>query len=181
MTTRWFPVISRFNPRVLAGGRDLIANMRLQKALSFQSTRPRGRTRRGIPDNRSATGVSIHASSREDATHWIRLPVLSGQFQSTRPRGRTRLRAPEHDKHIISFNPRVLAGGRDVTWGASYTVEVFQSTRPRGRTRLFPKRPEFRQTGFNPRVLAGGRDFSRAFHLPDCIVSIHASSREDAT
>ena len=58
--------------------------------------------------------VSIHASSREDAT--VRRMRIIGQvmFQSTRPRGRTRR-------------------GR----AAAFRLESkFQSTRPRGRTRL---------------------------------------------
>ena len=34
---------------------------------------------------------------------------------------------------------------------------------------------------FNPRVLAGGRDVQRLLHVAKKRVSIHASSREDAT
>ena len=57
----------------------------------------------------------------------------------------------------------------------------FQSTRPRGRTRLHGRHRLSDQACFNPRVLAGGRDQLRAA-LPGIIrVSIHASSREDAT
>ena len=36
-----------FNPRVLAGGRDPMANG-VRRDILFQSTRPRGRTRRGV-------------------------------------------------------------------------------------------------------------------------------------
>ena len=80
-------------------------------------------------------------------------------FQSTRPRGRTRLRSRSKTIRDGSFNPRVLAGGRDVLLlivrkrGWSFNPRVlaggrdnfhpetirsksFQSTRPRGRTRL---------------------------------------------
>ena len=57
-----------FNPRVLAGGRDMI----------------------GETDT-NVKAVSIHASSREDATSGNRGGRKSFQFQSTRPRGRTRL------------------------------------------------------------------------------------------
>ena len=83
--------------------------------------------------------VSIHAYSREDATLWF---VHSG------------------DAH--SFNPRVLAGGRnaDIT-RRRIEDEWFQSTRPRGRTRPDMIRACCRFLFcFNPRVLAGGRDFS---------------------
>ena len=57
----------------------------------FQSTRPRGRTRLPGLINRLIKKVSIHASSREDATSYWQSRRYSGQFQSTRPRGRTRL------------------------------------------------------------------------------------------
>ena len=42
------------------------------KELLFQSTRPRGRTRRNTYFVGSLRPVSIHASSREDATMWMR-------------------------------------------------------------------------------------------------------------
>ena len=58
----------RFNPRVLAGGRDY-----------------------NLIYNEWFRDVSIHASSREDATHFGSSSALFG----------------------ICFNPRVLAGGRD--------------------------------------------------------------------
>ncbi len=81
-----------FNPRVLAGGRDTLCNdIRQIKAL-FQSTRPRGRTRQVVfcvPFRLKL--VSIHASSREDATIATALRKTASKFQSTRPRGRTRL------------------------------------------------------------------------------------------
>ena len=84
-------------------------------AYRFQSTRPRGRTRRlellSIPCDR----VSIHASSREDATLRDNLLYIANWFQSTRPRGRTRLPSTLMIHLTISFNPRVLAGGRDVS------------------------------------------------------------------
>ena len=80
--------------------------------------------------------VSIHASSREDAT--IRKPPRIGTAR---------------------FNPRVLAGGRDM------------------KLRLLMRL----LLGFNPRVLAGGRDRFLPFTFIAVRVSIHASSREDAT
>ena len=60
--------------------------------------------------------VSIHASSREDATNVSRNKLS-----------------------INGFNPRVLAGGRDLL---SFFFNFFQLC-------------------FNPRVLAGGRDMAR--------------------
>ena len=125
--------------------------------------------------------VSIHASSREDATGSRRL-ILSN----------------------LSFNPRVLAGGRDgefedsaLVWRVSIhassredatqdaiksTIDwLFQSTRPRGRTRRGGSAPFFCGARFNPRVLAGGRDRRESRTRFGTPVSIHASSREDAT
>ena len=81
------------------------------------------------------------------------------RFQSTRPRGRTRRRPFE------SIGPH----------------SRFQSTRPRGRTRLLKIVNRFRVDSFNPRVLAGGRDKVRMLSYICKVVSIHASSREDAT
>ena len=106
---------------------------------------------------------------------------LSTEFQSTRPRGRTRPYVSFSYHTSLSFNPRVLAGGRDTRRKTSAKHYRFQSTRPRGRTRLLTKMRKRRPISFNPRVLAGGRD-----HWPHGIftcsaVSIHASSREDAT
>ena len=102
--------------------------------------------------------VSIHASSREDATLFPAHFRRTSQFQSTRPRGRTRLASEMLDsaKLLVSihassredatfcqdspiplnrFNPRVLAGGRDFTQFKGTSCVLFQSTRPRGRTR----------------------------------------------
>ena len=60
-------------------------------------------------------------------------------------------------------------------------INKFQSTRPRGRTRPVRVSEHRNIDGFNPRVLAGGRDHGSNFcGVNDC-VSIHASSREDAT
>ena len=104
------------------------------------------------------TCVSIHASSREDAT----------------PKSK-------HNDSVLCFNPRVLAGGRDMKHLYHFPRTGFQSTRPRGRTRLNTRFPMPSSFCFNPRVLAGGRD---VFHLQALLfhhVSIHASSREDAT
>ena len=81
---------SSFNPRVLAGGRDW-HNPRRRDHGEFQSTRPRGRTRPGKKGGRGKEIISIHASSREDATGSNRRSLSSKTFQSTRPRGRTRL------------------------------------------------------------------------------------------
>ena len=124
----------------------------------FQSTRPRGRTRLLCEWFDPSFEVSIHASSREDATTLVIDGEVFIRFQSTRPRGRTRLPVFSGTKISYCFNPRVLAGGRDadciakrikrsVSIHASSredatrldymhdATEQFQSTRPRGRTR----------------------------------------------
>ena len=123
-----------FNPRVLAGGRDILPVLVFTDSV-FQSTRPRGRTRQSCRFHPKQLDVSIHASSREDATPFV--------FDFIKSR---------------CFNPRVLAGGRDLFWRDCRGLAVFQSTRPRGRTRLH----------------------CQHLFLP-LQVSIHASSREDAT
>ena len=151
-----------------------------------------------------ATLVSIHASSREDATSHCKSSAGSFWFQSTRPRGRTRPESLRIEEVSGSFNPRVLAGGRDILSDTrrhlmtvsihassredatrkirQYFIEVeFQSTRPRGRTRPMVFLFFLQEWGFNPRVLAGGRDFRNFTSVMLVVVSIHASSREDAT
>ena len=107
------------------------------------------------------SGVSIHASSREDATTLVPDDFVNFMFQSTRPRGRTRPGLLHGVRFQTCFNPRVLAGGRDLccqdrkrqehvsihassredaTFGCVDIILIlgFQSTRPRGRTRLLP-------------------------------------------
>ena len=128
--------LSCFNPRVLAGGRDGYtceydrkkdvsirassredATGRIQrktKHFRFQSARPRGRTRP------VAFGLTA-------APLW---------FQSARPRGRTRLQRKFGCGQGDCFNPRVLAGGRDIRVALASLQYRFQSARPRGRTRL---------------------------------------------
>ena len=78
------------------------------------------------------------------------------------------------------FNPRVLTGGRDFYAQLSFELQVFQSTRPHGRTRL-----AFILSWYIlPVSIHGPHGRTR---LPIhcirhcCHVSIHASSREDAT
>ena len=83
------------------------------KDCKFQSTRPRGRTRLAFIPIVVEYIVSIHASSREDATKVILFSKTLHVFQSTRPRGRTRPQNVVTLTLIFCFNPRVLAGGRD--------------------------------------------------------------------
>ena len=220
----WY--VCRFNPRVLAGGRDRSFRTSRKIIASFQSTRPRGRTRRPDCGYEFPREVSIHASSREDATSLDVSAGASGivsihassREDATVP---ARLQSPE-----IGFNPRVLAGGRDPAFLSRFAhsfvsihassredatrfmlrampLMMFQSTRPRGRTRLSGSANLSVKGGFNPRVLAGGRDLmlrvpwstimfqstrprgrTRLYNLLIARylhVSIHASSREDAT
>ena len=61
----------------------------------------------------TGSAVSIHASSREDATRKFRSSSHFSMFQSTRPRGRTRRCRHNRLLNPTGFNPRVLAGGRD--------------------------------------------------------------------
>ena len=129
------------------------------RELVFQSTRPRGRTRRLSLCRSMIFVVSIHASSREDATFAPVDAYYDTVFQSTRPRGRTRPGSRKYRVKTGSFNPRVLAGGRD----------------PRRDGAPHPA------PSFNPRVLAGGRDLLYSISDATLAVSIHASSREDAT
>ena len=101
----------------------------------FQSTRPRGRTRHNLLQNYNRHNVSIHASSREDAT--IQAPKSGWQY---------------------GFNPRVLAGGRDgLLTGATAVPPVSIHASSREDATKHPK-TEDPLTCFNPRVLAGGRD-----------------------
>ena len=170
-----------FNPRVLAGGRD-------PEDFHHETTHY----------------VSIHASSREDATPECIIFITLERFQSTRPRGRTRRWRFCPAYWTWSFNPRVLAGGRDCSAKPCLHRDKFQSTRPRGRTRrsiasaLFAgsvsihassredatsgiQRDKnfvvFQSTRPRGRTRLSASCFIRVVHL----VSIHASSREDAT
>ena len=80
-----------------------------------------------------------------------------------------------------SFNPRVLAGGRDLLEdraNAHQAVSIHASSRE-DATFNRPRQPVSKS--FNPRVLAGGRDVEVVEFIAVALVSIHASSREDAT
>ena len=126
----------RFNPRVLAGGRDFCISISCFWYL-FQSTRPRGRTRQNNHDACRAEAVSIHASSREDATIVDGHTFYLDKFQSTRPRGRTRLGVYADSKHAFTFQSTRPRGRTRLALVQSRKLRrMFQSTRPRGRTRL---------------------------------------------
>ena len=147
----------------------------------FQSTRPRGRTRRNRTVDCKRHCVSIHASSREDATSScahrntpssFNPRVLAGgrddshcvsydfiQFQSTRPRGRTRLLVTIFRRILALFqSTRPRGRTRLFICHFHFSFFLFQSTRPRGRTRLLILSRVMLLYSFNPRVLAGGRD-----------------------
>ena len=136
-----------FNPCVLAGGRDHTPRYRKSHKL-FQSTRPHGRTRQINHDKLEAIKVSIHASSREDATFLFMASPFLSVFQSTHPHGRTRQMRTHNGRESIGFNPRVLTGGRDKIFQLPAIFELFQSTRPHGRTRLAPNRSHRTAEGF---------------------------------
>ena len=147
-----------FNPRVLAGGRDQGGELSGGVPPLFQATRPRGRTRQSNLSLLLLYSVSIHASSREDATEQCKFAFF-----------------------ILCFNPRVLAGGRDHEHHA-HKVFVSVSIHASSREDATIAGSRHRSgVGFNPRVLAGGRDGGVFKDVMPVVVSIHASSREDAT
>ena len=129
-------LIMRFNPRVLAGGRDYD---RIFDEIdhAFQSTRPRGRTRRVVYCDTVQEYVSIHASSREDATE------IYAQGNAT-------------DDVSIHASSREDATGYQKDIGGGKTVSIHASSRE-DATRAGGNCFGIRQR-FNPRVLAGGRD-----------------------
>ena len=170
----------------------------------FQSTRPRGRTRQRQSQSTFYRQVSIHASSREDATIFRTAARPAACFNPRVLAGGRDLRFFFQSCIPDCFNPRVLAGGRDTViprWIHQRNVSIhassredatrgascrgvsprFQSTRPRGRTRPCDKPESDFLLCFNPRVLAGGRDAQESKVTEPILVSIHASSREDAT
>ena len=151
--------MNSFNPRVLAGGRDVRGSLIASYYPGFNPRVLAGGRDPEMPLKGEVSSVSIHASSREDATRGASCRGVSPRFQSTRPRGRTRHSLRRYFQCRRSFNPRVLAGGRDST--------------------VLPI--SARCACFNPRVLAGGRDPAELLQWLSRPVSIHASSREDAT
>ncbi len=186
----------------------------------FQSTPPRGRRRwYGAPcgpccrvsihaSAREATFrrvrpepdrcVSIHASARE-ATPALYLGRADGGFQSTPPRGRRRVDWAGVAGVLHSFNPRLRAGGDDITNTpvpqrqvsihasareatppgrlALYRHTVFQSTPPRGRRQI--RLPGQWNSGMFQSTPPRGRRLCRwPCSCPGKKVSIHASARE---
>ena len=153
-----FRVRRCFNPRVLAGGRDITQRQRL---IIYK--------------------VSIHASSREDATSLSLIPFRASSFN---PRVLAGGRDDGNRAYITSqirFNPRVLAGGRDKLAVMVLVMTLFQSTRPRGRTRPGKIVPWIKPL---VSIHASSREDATCrheHHARKVSVSIHASSREDAT
>ena len=103
--------------------------------------------------------VSIHASSREDATRY------SGRCK----------RASGVSIHASSREDATCC---PLIMGSESIVSIHASSRE-DATQL--RRLAAVLVGFNPRVLAGGRDLLEILVRVFMIVSIHASSREDAT
>ena len=126
--------------------------------------------------------VSIHASSREDATSSGRFSALMAKFQSTRPRGRTRLNSGKHNIKLLRFNPRVLAGGRDSNGSGSKKIEkvsIHASSREdaTSHTDTTPHRTSFNPQPPHPPTdsaadgqgscglpLPSGRGYGKGFH-----------------
>ena len=124
-----------FNPRVLAGGRDMII-LRLVclGRISIHASSREDATLKSI-SGECLIDISIHASSREDATQGNAQSSSGDQFQSTRPRGRTRRRLL-----IVAAVASIsihASSREDATTSQSKMINKtgFQSTRPRGRTR----------------------------------------------
>ena len=125
--------------------------------------------------------VSIHASSREDATLRRRSANRHTKFQSTRPRGRTRLCSPDI---ITPGMVSIHASSReDATFARLFRCRnsMFQSTRPRGRTRLVAAVAEDKSAWFQSTRPRGRTRQEHNVKELGINVSIHASSREDAT
>ena len=80
-----------------------------------------------------------------------------------------------------SFNPRVLAGGRDPAGANQITDNIVSIHAASPEDATGRSAFEVKNECFNPRVLAGGRDPISLPPPPVLNVSIHASSREDAT
>ena len=155
--------------------------MHSPRALLFQSTRPRGRTRPNPMVVTPVEFVSIHASSREDATvHVLRIhgTIHVSIHASSREDATRRIIMANSTK---GFNPRVLAGGRDLAGMMSYATDKFQSTRPRGRTRLKCASLMLRVPWFQSTRPRGRTRLCVQIIFNFQNVSIHASSREDAT
>ena len=119
----------------------------------------------------SNKAVSIHASSREDATSTTSITFIKFLFQSTRPRGRTRQSTPgpfcgqgvsihassREDATAVSIH---ASSREDATlpirrWNGIPYVSIHASSR---EDATHVKQSVNRFCCFNPRVLAGGRD-----------------------
>ena len=79
-------------------------------------------------------------------------------FQSPRPRGRTRPSAASAAPRQCRFNPRVLAGGRDVCARHRKNLPAVSIPASSREDATHCRRWKLPRNGFNPRVLAGGRD-----------------------
>ena len=126
--------------------------------------------------------VSIHASSREDATQRSNICRRYTKFQSTRPRGRTRLagRLIKRINRTVSIH---ASSREDATSTTRVTLIkfLFQSTRPRGRTRHTLVPSDFVNFMFQSTRPRGRTRRNGSSRRSLSSVSIHASSREDAT
>ena len=125
----------------------------------FQSTRPRGRTRRNsTPGPFCGHGFNPRVLAGGRDFTFLPIIILLTGFNPRVLAGGRDLYPRRFPTVFSSFNPRVLAGGRDDFRIPGQIPHQFQSTRPRGRTRHITQGGPSDKESFNPRVLAGGRD-----------------------
>ena len=125
--------------------------------------------------------VSIHASSREDATHRTNTFQFHVSFNPRVLAGGRDTSHPDNHHTTPRFNPRVLAGGRDASVTLIQFLDLVSIHASSREDATCLHSSACKTISFNPRVLAGGRDHKRNNRSSQTTVSIHASSREDAT
>gem|GEM_PF-245309 len=141
-----------FNPRLRAGGDEEDAHRVPGQGVSIHAS-VREATRDDWIEAREGV-VSIHASVRE-ATVGFGIDASNAWFQSTPPCGRRPHNRYNHI-HVVSFNPRLRAGGDRADGEPWMSHHQFQSTPPCGRRPPTRSSPRDRRCCFNPRLRAGG-------------------------
>ena len=105
---------SRFNPRVLAGGRDRLDESGNQSGKRFNPRVLAGGRDKSPSITTPVPPVSIRASSREDATIFRIITIYLNSFNPRVLAGGRDNGVAIKSNPFYSFNPRVLAGGRDL-------------------------------------------------------------------